>query len=187
MTTRAPTGSDVLARLNSASGDAARAELLRVCGSRVWARAVAARRPFTNRADLFSAAEVAWNALEPADWREAFSAHPRIGQNRTALGREVSAWSRSEQSGMVSADEGVRAALADAQRDYEARFGHVFLIRATGREAGEMLAACRTRLANDPATELQVAASEERGIGRLRLEKLLAEGTPSPAGEGGRQ
>jgi OHCU decarboxylase len=65
------------------------------------------------------------------------------------------------------------AALAAENREYERRFGHVFLISATGRGADEMLAALRERMGNDPTTELRVAAAEQRKITRLRLERLL--------------
>jgi 2-oxo-4-hydroxy-4-carboxy-5-ureidoimidazoline decarboxylase len=66
-------------------------------------------------------------------------------------------------------------ALADENRRYEARFGHVFLISASGRTAGEILAELQRRMSNDPATEIEVAAAEHRKITRLRLERMLNE------------
>ena len=82
---------------------------------------------------------------------------------------------------MAGADQATLAELAAGNREYEQRFGHVFLIFASGRSAGEMLAALRERLGNDPATELRVAAGEQRKITRLRLEKLFR---PPPEGSG---
>jgi allantoicase len=85
----------------------------------------------------------------------------------------ASGWSAREQAGVAGADQATLAELAAGNREYEERFGHVFLIFASGRSAAEMLAALRERLGNDPAAELRVAAEEQRKITRLRLEKLF--------------
>ena len=74
-----------------------------------------------------------------------------------------------------AAGEDIRQRIAAGNAEYEARFGHVFLISAAGRDAPEILAALTERLGNDPATELRVAAEEQRRITRLRLERLMAE------------
>jgi OHCU decarboxylase len=111
-----------------------------------------------------------WLGLGPEDWLEAFAAHPRIGE----AGGASADWSRQEQAG-VGGDTDVQERLARGNADYEARFGHVFLISAAGRDAPEILAALTERLGNDPATELRVAAEEHRRITRLRLERLMAE------------
>ncbi|MDX1623123.1 MAG: 2-oxo-4-hydroxy-4-carboxy-5-ureidoimidazoline decarboxylase [Gemmatimonadota bacterium] len=166
-----------LARLNAMGEKRAVEALSRVCGSRAWARDVAAARPFADREALLAAAEAAWDGLDPEEWREAFDAHPRIGE--TAGG-----WSKEEQAGAADADAGTLAELAECQRAYEERFGHVFLIRAEGRPAREILAACRARLDHDPWEELRVAASQERQIGRRRIDRLLEEGFPEE-GESG--
>ena len=162
-----------LRRLNSLSPESAEAELREVCGAPGWAAAVAAGRPFRDEAALAAAAEAAWDGLPRAAWIEGFAAHPRIGEASRRAGGEASAWSRAEQAGMAAAAENARAALAAAQREYGRRFGWPYIVCATGRSAAEMLADCRARLANDPDRELDVAAGEERRIGRLRLEKLL--------------
>jgi OHCU decarboxylase len=124
-------------------------------------------RPFASRAALENAADLTWGALPPAGWRAAFAAHPRIGE-KTAPG-----WSREEQSGAAAAGDATRARLAEAQRAYEARFGHLFLVCATGRGAEELLALLERRLSNTADLELRVAADEQRKITRLRLGKLL--------------
>jgi len=118
---------------------------------------------------MFAAAERAWWGLGPDDWREAFAAHPRIGE------RGPDAWSAAEQAGMSSAADATRRALAAGNRAYEERFGQVFLICAIGRSAADMLADLERRLGNDPVTELRVAAAEQAKITRLRLEKLASE------------
>jgi OHCU decarboxylase len=126
------------------------------------------RRPFASEAAALDAADRVWKALFPADWLEAFRAHPRIG-DREARGREA-----EEQAGAQSGSEATLSALAEANRLYERRFGHIYIVCASGKSAEEMLDLCRRRLHNDPETELAVAAEEQRKITRVRLAKLLA-------------
>jgi 2-oxo-4-hydroxy-4-carboxy-5-ureidoimidazoline decarboxylase len=121
---------------------------------------------------LLAAADAASRDLTWADVAEARSAHPRIGQRPAGEGREA-AWSRREQAGVDGADNATRAALARANEEYEARFGHLFLIFATGLGDAELLAAARARLANDEATERATVREELRKIARLRLERLF--------------
>jgi len=156
-----------LARLNGLAAAAAELELASCCGSSAWARALAAGRPFAEEADLFAAAERVWWGLASEDWREEFAAHPRIGAPAAGL-------AAAEQAAAREAAAPVLAALAAANRAYEARFGHVFLICATGKSAEEMLAALEARMGNDPEEELRVAAAEQAKITRLRLRRLLA-------------
>lgn len=167
-----------LDRLNALPDGEAETLLGRVCGSTAWARAVAARRPFDDAEALKVAAEDAWDALGEEDWLEAVAAHPRIGESVDASGAKAGRWSRGEQAGAAGAGASVREELAELQRAYERRFGFGFLIRATGRSAEEILAACRARIGNERETELAVAAREEREIGRIRIGKLLKEGGP---------
>lgn len=125
--------------------------------------------------DLFAAAETAWRSLSPADHLEAFAAHPKIGSKPAGSkpGSKFSEWSEGEQSGVGSADNAVKRELAEANSLYQNRFGFIFIICATGRSAAEMLAACRARLNNSAATEMKIAAEEQRKITGLRLNKLL--------------
>ena len=76
--------------------------------------------------------------------------------------------------GAARADAVVTQRLAELNREYEARFGYIFIVCATGKSAKEMLRLLEDRLANDPARELAIAASEQARITRLRLEKLGA-------------
>ncbi|HEV7591078.1 MAG TPA: 2-oxo-4-hydroxy-4-carboxy-5-ureidoimidazoline decarboxylase [Longimicrobium sp.] len=165
-----------LQRLNALPDDEATAAFLTCCGSTRWARGMARRRPFRSQADLFAAADDVWLALDPEDRDEAFRAHPRIGERKAApaQGAQAAAWSAQEQSGAASAGDEVAAALAEGNRAYEERFGRTYIVCATGKTAEEMLAILRTRLANDPDTELRAAAAEQAKITELRLEKLLA-------------
>jgi allantoicase len=150
----------------------AEAELLACCASRAWAAGIAAARPFADAEALAASADEVWASLGPDDWLEAFAAHPRIG-DRLAAAPGASAWSTQEQAGVAGADPAVLAELVEGNRAYEERFGHVFLVCATGQSAAAMLAALRERLGNDRASELRVAAEEQRKITRLRLEKLF--------------
>jgi OHCU decarboxylase len=169
---------------NNLPEEAAAGELLAVCHSGRWAKQVAAGRPYPDVAALQEAADRVWTALGPEDWLEAFAAHPRIGEGGSGgppgwssggpgAGGRSAAWSRQEQSGVGGAGQDVQEALARGNAEYEARFGHVFLIAAAGRSADEILAELQARLGNDPATELRVAAGEHRRITRLRIEKLM--------------
>jgi allantoicase len=160
-------GDSVARYVNTLSGDLATTQLRNCCGSSEWVRRLMAARPFPSWSDLIREAEAIWNALAPDDWREAFAAHPRIGD------RSGSKWARQEQSGTASASSESMDALAAANREYEARFGHIYIVCATGRSADEMLAMAWQRLENSPEDELRVAAEEQMKITKLRLMKLV--------------
>lgn len=143
-------------------------DLHRCCGSSRWVAQMLERQPFAGEAELRRAADEIWLALDTADWLEAFSAHPKIGA------RKASGFSAGEQAGLAAAERATRDALAEGNRAYDAKFGFVFLICATGKSADEMLAALRERLDNDRDTELRNAAEEQRKITQLRLDKVIA-------------
>jgi OHCU decarboxylase len=145
------------------------AALMTVCHSHRWAEAVADGRPYRDLETVQDAADETWRRLDPADWREAMDAHPRIGEQ----GGSSAQFSRQEQAGMSGAADDVRAAIAAGNRTYEDRFGHVFLISAAGRTPAEILAELEHRLHNPPDEELRVAAEEHRRITRMRLAALL--------------
>lgn len=166
-----------MTRLDALTETEALAALLRCCGSRRWAEAMARGRPYRDEPGLLAAAERAADGLTRADWLEAFSHHPRIG-DRESLGARfptTAAWSSGEQAGMAEAGVDLLDALLEGNRAYEARFGHIFIVCATGKSAAEMLALLRERLPNEPDHELGVAAVEQRKITALRLKKLLSE------------
>lgn len=159
--------SEDLGRLNTLPGDAAAEMILPCCGSRAWSRRVVERRPFKDLADLKEKSDEIWRSLRSEDWREAFAAHPRIGE-------KGSRWSEQEQAGARGADAQTLADLINENRRYETRFDHIFIVCATGKSAAEMLGLLRARLGNDPETELRIAAEEQRKITHLRLEKLFS-------------
>lgn len=128
-----------------------------------------ARRPFRSRDGLFAAADEEWDKTSEKDWLEAFSHHPRIG-DRVAKG-----WAAGEQQGAKNAAATVQDELASINREYEDRFGHIYIVCATGKSAEEMLAIAKSRMNNDRETELRTAAEEQRKIMHLRLGKLIGE------------
>ncbi len=164
-----------IARLNAASREEAERLLLECCGSTDWARRMVERRPFRGISELREAADHIWWELDREDWLEAFRAHPKIGEKAAAQAGSARTrhWSEEEQAGTKGARHDVLAELAESNRAYEARFGYIFIVCATGKSSEEMLALLRKRLQNDPQTELRVAAEEQRRITQLRLEKLL--------------
>jgi hydroxyisourate hydrolase len=143
---------------------------------------MAAARPFASLESMTAAADSIWSSLDQADRLEAFAAHPKIGAGgaRTAgeagkageAGGETD-WSAAEQAGTASASADVLARLAEANREYEARFGYIFIVCATGKSADDMLDLVQRRLDNDPLIESRIAADEQRKITRLRIGKLL--------------
>jgi 2-oxo-4-hydroxy-4-carboxy-5-ureidoimidazoline decarboxylase len=172
-----------LSGFNGLAGERAEAELLTCCASRRWARTVAGARPYDGTPALRGASARALAELGWDDVLEALAAHPRIGDRTvpaarrggtSPAGREAG-WSRGEQAGMEEAADETRRAMIDGNLAYEKRFGHVFLICATGRSAAEMLAELEIRLRNDVATERSVVRAELSKIVDLRLAKLVGE------------
>ncbi len=164
-----------LDRLNRLPAALAEAEFLRCCGSTKWAHSMAAARPFLDFNSVESAAEAQFTILADEDWLEAFHAHPKIGEKKAAghQSAEARRWSAQEQSRTQEASADVIEALAEGNREYERRFGFIFIVCASGKSAGEMLAILTNRLSNSPASELLQAAEEQKKITQLRLAKLL--------------
>jgi 2-oxo-4-hydroxy-4-carboxy-5-ureidoimidazoline decarboxylase len=158
---------------NALPAERLREQLLACLAAPSWGAGILAGRPFADRAAIVAAADAAARALTWDEVVQGLSAHPRIGERAAGESREA-AWSRAEQSAAArSADDGTRQALVAANREYEERFGHVFLIFASGRSQAEILDAARERLGNDEAAERAVVAEELRKIAGLRLERVL--------------
>ena len=157
--------------INTASTDAARQILMRACGSTRWVDRMMQRRPFGNDARLLFAARNEWFGLTEADWLEAFSHHPRVGDRASLAARFPATHdlSAKEQARVGGADADVIAALAEANEAYFNRFGFIFIVCATGKTAEEMLALLRSRLPNERSAELRIAAEEQARITALRL------------------
>ncbi len=164
-----------LRRLNSLSASEAEQVLLECCGSTRWARLMVSQRPFASVEDLRESADRIWFKLGRIDWLEAFRHHPKIGERNPAQATtaQTQRWSEQEQAAVTGAREDVLAALAEANRTYEERFGYIFIVCASGKTSEEMLALLRSRLQNGPDRELRIAAEEQKKITQLRLEKLL--------------
>ena len=142
-------------------------------GSLAWAIGVVNLYPFETPEELFAASDKAWLALPEKDWQQAFDSHPRIGEHKAKAATAQSLkWSAGEQSA-ANPDEATQTALAAANKEYEQKFGRIFIVCATGKSAAEMLAILQRRLANDPATELKEAAEQQRQITQIRLRKWL--------------
>lgn len=164
---------DAVEAFNSLPAVRLEEDLRACCAAPGWGAAVAAKRPFRERLEIIAAADAAARALSWDEVRLGLSAHPRIGERAAGASKEA-AWSRREQSTAAGgADELTKAALVDANKAYEEKFGHVFLIFASGRTQEEILAAARDRLANDEETERVIVADELRKIALMRLERVL--------------
>jgi len=160
-----------LQEFNSAPAGRLRPVLMACCDVPRWVDGILAKRPYGEVAALTAIADQLLRELDDAEADQALAAHPRIGDRPSGTGTEA-AWSRKEQSG-VGDDPDVRSALADGNREYEQRFGRVFLICATGLSAEEMLDNLRRRLDHDDVTEAGVVRDELRKIALLRLSKVL--------------
>jgi 2-oxo-4-hydroxy-4-carboxy-5-ureidoimidazoline decarboxylase len=160
-----------LGTLNAGADDEALAvSLTACCGSGRWVEEMLRQRPYADVTTLLVASDTAIAGLDETGLAEALSAHPRIGERSGGADQD---WSRQEQSGVTSAAADVLEAIAAANAEYERRFGHVYLVCATGKSAAELLAICRARLDNDPAAEDRVVRDELAKITRIRLGKLL--------------
>jgi len=165
--------------LNELSAAEAANEFIKCCGSKRWADAMTRRRPYPNLEDLTLTANKIWWSLERSDWLEAFRSHPQIGEKLgekkagQSVSQQAQKWSGQEQSAVQTASQETLDSLADLNQQYEAQFGFIFIVCATGKSADEILALLRTRLQNDIRTELPIAAAEQAKITEIRLKKLI--------------
>jgi len=168
--------SEVLAHWNGLPQKEAAREILPCCGSKAWAESLASKRPIHDGALLIEVSDAIWRSLGEEDWLEAFRSHPRIGESHAeeTVAPQSSAWSEQEQQKAAAADEAVKMALKWGNREYEQKFGTIFIVCATGKSASEILEILRRRLHNDDETELQQAAEEQRQIMHIRLKKWIS-------------
>jgi 2-oxo-4-hydroxy-4-carboxy-5-ureidoimidazoline decarboxylase len=160
-----------LQEFNHAPAERLRPMLAACCDVPRWVDGILAGRPYGDAAAVAQAADRAARDLDDSEVEQALAAHPRIGDRSDGDSTEA-AWSRSEQAG-VGNDAEIRAALAVGNREYEQRFGRVFLICATGLSAQQMLTSLHRRLANSEATEADVVRDELRKIAVLRLARVV--------------
>ena len=180
--TTAHSGPIGVAEFDAAPAADAAAELVPCCASKRWVSALVKSRPYRTLDRLVTVSDQALGRLDWADLTEALTSHPRIGHR--AAGADPAAvavadsslestWSRQEQAATATLTDRKRLELAEANRAYEHRFGHIFLICATGLSTDELLHALRSRLGNDPIAEREVVRAELKKIVRLRLAKAF--------------
>lgn len=168
-----PSSNATLENWNRLEQDAAMHVILPCNGSEAWAIGVVNLYPFNTPEDLFAASDKVWWSLGEKDWQQAFDSHPRIGESKAKAATPKSVeWSAGEQAA-AAPDAATLTELAEANRKYEAKFGRIFIVCATGKTAAEMLTILERRLSNDPETELHEAAEQQRQITQLRLRKWL--------------
>jgi 2-oxo-4-hydroxy-4-carboxy-5-ureidoimidazoline decarboxylase len=165
------------AEFNALPEAAARDALTACCAAPRWVERMLGARPVASRAAMLALADTAWSGLPDADTREAIAHHPRIGDTHAAAtgSPRSSEWSAAEQSGARSASDVLKRELADGNAAYAHRFGHAFIICATGLSTTDILAALRARLGNDPGAERAITSEELRRITLLRVGKLIQE------------
>jgi len=166
-----------LAELNALDRPALADALSKCCGATNWVRQMADRFPVADADTLFRYAHDVWYGLTEADWREAFTHHPKIGDVNALREKFASTaqWAEGEQGAVRHAHQDVLEALAEGNERYEQKFGYIFIVCATGKSAGEMLALLQARLPNPPDEEIRIAMGEQDKITRIRLEKLLSQ------------
>jgi 2-oxo-4-hydroxy-4-carboxy-5-ureidoimidazoline decarboxylase len=169
MANPSPQASVTLGSFNAAPAADAERDALACCASTAFAKAVAGGRPYPDAAALLAAVDAVFETLTWDDITESMNGHPRIG-DRAARG----GMSAAEQSGAAAATDEVKQGLADGNLAYEQRFGHIFLICASGLSGQEMLTRLRARLKNDEDAERGVVRAELLKITRLRITKLLS-------------
>lgn len=150
-------------------------ELTKCCGSSAWVNKMLPFFPADDLVELLEDAEEQWYQCSREDWKEAFAHHPQIGdvESLTKKFASTAQWASGEQSGVNAASQQTIEALAKGNREYEKKFGYIFIVCATGKSAEEMLDNLRSRLKNSPEEEIEITADEQNKITKLRLEKLL--------------
>lgn len=159
-----------LTRFNTSPDSAALAALHEVCASRAWGHKLLAQRPYADRDALLTASDTATGELDDGDLAEAMAGHPPIG--RPKPGDPASA---REQRGMAGASEELKAEMLELNLAYQERFGHVFLICATGATGEQLRDALKARIGHPPERERAIVRTELGKINRIRLTRLVAE------------
>jgi 2-oxo-4-hydroxy-4-carboxy-5-ureidoimidazoline decarboxylase len=166
-----------LHELNTLSAEQRINELTKCCGSSTWVNNMMHCFPADDLVELLECAEEQWYRCTEADWKEAFTHHPKIGDvaSLTKKFASTAEWASGEQSSVSAATKETIEALAKGNDLYEVKFGYIFIVCATGKSAAEMLSMLEARLGNDAGVEIKIAADEQNKITKLRLEKLLNE------------
>jgi 2-oxo-4-hydroxy-4-carboxy-5-ureidoimidazoline decarboxylase len=165
-----------IAELNSLSTDELARELERCAGSTTWVKSMLDLAPFIDLKDLLEKSEQAWQMGDDKDFLEAFTHHPKIGDVEEIRKKyaTTASWAEGEQAAVRQTSEEVLDALAECNKLYQEKFGYIFIINATGKSAEEILGSLRWRLLNTPEDEIKIASEEQKGITRIRLQKLVS-------------
>lgn len=165
-----------LREINTLTKDALKAELFKCCGSTNWVDKMLAFFPMDDLVEMLEDAEEQWYACTEADWREAFTHHPKIGGVDMLAKKFASTaeWAAGEQAAVSAAPGRVLTELSAANKAYENKFGYIFIVCATGKTAEEMLILLQERLSNTPEEEIKIAMDEQNNITLLRLQKLIS-------------
>ena len=165
-----------LHELNILPKDQLKQELFKCCGSNAWVDKMLPFFPADDMVELINDAEDQWYECSEADWLEAFTHHPKIGDVES-LKKKFAAtaqWASGEQGAVAEASEETLKALAEGNEAYEKKFGFIFIVCATGKSAEEMLQLLQARLPNEKEEEIKIAMDEQNKITQLRLQKLLS-------------
>ncbi len=162
--------------LNTLDKTALTGELFRCCGSDAWVEKMLTIFPVDDLIELLNDAEEKWEECHEADWLQAFTHHPKIGDIDSLRQKfaTTAEWAEGEQAAAADANEDILQKLSAANKKYENKFGFIFIVCATGKSAEEMFSLLEIRLQNNLEVELAIAAEEQLKITQLRLEKLLA-------------
>lgn len=161
-----------LSDFNNLDREVAAKHLLDCCGSQKWKAAMMAHFPFASEEQLVDlSAKIWYDDCNETDWRESFTHHPKIGDVKSLTEK----FAGKEQAGVAVATAQTIDQLAQANADYENKFGFIFIVCATGKSAEEMLQLLLDRLQNTEAEELHIAMGEQQKISIIRFKKLLIE------------
>ena len=161
--------------LNMLPAETLKHELFKCCGSMAWVNKMLPFFPMDDLVEMLEDAEEQWYACTEADWREAFTHHPKIGDMEMLANKfaATAQWASGEQSALDTASGEVMADMAAANEAYEKKFGYIFIISATGKSAEEILDILKQRLSNTPGDEIKIAVEEQNKITLIRLQKLI--------------
>lgn len=151
------------------------ATLMQCCSASRWAEEIVGLRPFASLSALQESSQTVWAEMREQDLLEAFDGHPKIGdpdslKTKYSTTKEIAS---SEQSGIKHASDQVIEELASYNQAYLDKFGFIFIVCATGKNADEMLTSIKQRLSNLRERELALAAKEQQKITTIRIDKLF--------------
>jgi len=159
-----------LSSFNNLDKETVAKKLFSCCGSRKWVSLMMETFPYESGKTMVEKATVAWyDKCDKEDWLESFTHHPKIG-DRKSLSEKFAG---KEQESVASASGEIIEALAKANKEYEKKFGFIFIVCATGKSASEMLQLLNDRLRNDKEAELNIAMAEQHKITLLRFKKII--------------